>query len=1134
MPAIRPPSEKLGNLPSAWKPPDKDEPVEGVKEAKTNTEVFIACLRHMTEETRKKKRFKTRITLLNGRRVDIHRNTYAFALDAEEDVFEDPGVDVHINGIHVPGSIVSITASLPRTLLLALGQDFGESIEECHLQQDNISFLEKLLARYEVETGAKSHGSLRKVEADFSFADRVLLNKPKMLSHKVTIDPGDLNSDQHSFVATALSRDIAYLWGPPGTGKTKCLGALVSGLYEEEERSAIVSNTNKAVDQVLLKLCRDLVSRGRKKDLEDGRIIRLGIMHNEELETEFGEYLNIDRIVEAKGEEFEQEALRLRAQLKADADEVETLNEILTLIENLSGIQKEADFRLRQFSQANQEYKNAEFQLNKNLAKQEQLKRKKQSVGTRGFLGELFGQTSEQIDSKLVTCAEAESLLENRVERARETLDKTTNLKDKAVGVLSKVKSETRDMSPSDVHAELAKIRKRIKEDEATLALVTKKLDSLRKNLISEALVVGSTLAQVYLISELLGKCDNLIVDEASMAILPELYFAAALAKKRVVISGDFRQLPPIINSDNKTIKHHIGRNIFQVSGVGRRLFEGQKVSNAVMLSWQYRMPDMLCNQVSKFAYNSKLKTAPGFSLDEKPAPKGYQAPLTVIDTSGIRPFSTIEATGSRSNTIHAIIAKRLLREFASSDSYGSVGYIAPFKSQSELVKSMVKAGGFDDKVAAGTIHVFQGDEKDTIVLDTVDALGMDANLGIAISQDKPYEAQAMTVAMSRPRQRLIIVANLSVLDQKLPAQAFLRGILAEAESSGAVIKAEQVFEIKKIGKTVKAELLERHNELKKIKAEYQAKSNEVKKAEVDLRRMRKSAQEDIQERSSAVAETEKLLGQRSKEIEQIERDLVDKANEVERREIELQLAEENSKERVVKGDEFDDWFVSDLGNAVKSLVIYSGYFRTARIQKLINVFRAANNRGLKMRAIIPPPEANGTARPEEGRHAIGLLKECGFVVDMRASIHEKAIIIDESTIYNGSLNPLSFAGTTSETMIRSASSAHLCLSFWEKNSAYNLSLNKERANFTAKENPDCKSCGGETIYHKSQKARWFKCTECTDEIYIEGKKPMNTGATRKCEWCGGNMVKKPSKYGKPFWGCEHYPNTGCEFKIFD
>ena len=920
---------------------------------------------------------------------------------------------------------------------MALDRDLEETIDECQVQQDDSSFLVSLLARYEVETGEKDHKSIKKVKADFKFADRVIVNEAKRIRHAISVPPSELNSDQYSFVETALSHDISYLWGPPGTGKTKCLGTIIAGFYEVKERSAIVSNTNQAVDQVLLKLCRDLEANGRKKDLEDGRIIRLGLLQNEELKAEFGHYIDIDRIVETKGIEHERTAVRLRKQLKADIDELNALNEILSFMDDLEGLVKEAEFRRRCFIRAEQKYENESSRLKKNKAKQKALIQERGLIGNRGFLKEVFGKSKSQINQLLVQLEETEHKLNLTNQTASQEYKKNKELMDKAVKDLNKAEKATRNMSREEVIDELQFIGDRKDKSESELSKVNQELESLKKNIIKEALVVGSTLTKVFLSPAQVGKCKNLIIDEASMAFLPELYFAASQTEKRVIISGDFRQLPPIIKSDNATIMRSIGQNVFMKSGVGPQLFDGNEIINARMLQWQYRMPEWLCNQISEFAYNSKLRNAPGITFEKKPAPEGYDAPLIVVDTSEARPYCDIDISGSRSNTMHAVIAKRLIKEFSSNEHYGSIGYCTPFRSQSNLLKFMLKVEGLDQRVSAGTIHVLQGDEKDTIILDTVDACGPQ-NAGMHISQDNADKSQLMTVAMSRAKQRMIIIANLEELDRKLPARAFLRKVLSEAEKAGSIIKADEVIKVKDAGQTVRKELLKRNEELKKIKDNYRAKNAALKKAEKDLQLMKKAAEKDIEGRSSDLANMEKSLAEKSEESARVERELTNKKEDIRKRESDLRLIEANLNDCIIKEDEFDALFSFDVGKAKKSLVIYSAFITPQRVEYLSRVFEDAKRRGIAMRAVVPPPirGMNGSISIKDTQKAISLLKETGFVVDMRARIHEKAVMIDDHILLTGSPNPLSFSNINSETIIRLVQPG-ICLQFAQKNSAH-------------------------------------------------------------------------------------------------
>ena len=69
----------------------------------------------------------------------------------------------------------------------------------------------------------------------------------------VTLASSLLTDDQGRFVQEALSNDLTWLWGPPGTGKTTALAHLVSALHAVGKRALFVSNTNAAVDTALLR-----------------------------------------------------------------------------------------------------------------------------------------------------------------------------------------------------------------------------------------------------------------------------------------------------------------------------------------------------------------------------------------------------------------------------------------------------------------------------------------------------------------------------------------------------------------------------------------------------------------------------------------------------------------------------------------------------------------------------------------------------------------------------------------------------------------------------------------------------------------------------------------------------------------
>src|SRR5262249_1035453 len=121
-----------------------------------------------------------------------------------------------------------------------------------------------------------------------------------------------LNDAQRRFIALALVAPIAWLWGPPGTGKTCTLTPLVEALRGRTERTLGLAKTNKAVDQVLRALCRRI---GRNHPaIVDGEIVRVGRLVHPELEREWADAVVPEKIVERLSSELRGKAQALRAE----------------------------------------------------------------------------------------------------------------------------------------------------------------------------------------------------------------------------------------------------------------------------------------------------------------------------------------------------------------------------------------------------------------------------------------------------------------------------------------------------------------------------------------------------------------------------------------------------------------------------------------------------------------------------------------------------------------------------------------------------------------------------------------------------------------------------------------------------
>ncbi len=63
-----------------------------------------------------------------------------------------------------------------------------------------------------------------------------------------------LNDSQLQAIELSCRRTPAFVWGPPGTGKTTTLGHIITALMQQNKRILVTSTTNAAIDQALAKL----------------------------------------------------------------------------------------------------------------------------------------------------------------------------------------------------------------------------------------------------------------------------------------------------------------------------------------------------------------------------------------------------------------------------------------------------------------------------------------------------------------------------------------------------------------------------------------------------------------------------------------------------------------------------------------------------------------------------------------------------------------------------------------------------------------------------------------------------------------------------------------------------------------
>ena len=97
--------------------------------------------------------------------------------------------------------------------------------------------------------------------------------------------------------------------------------------------------------------------------------------------------------------------------------------------------------------------------------------------------------------------------------------------------LLTRLRGKDKAAAQSSVDEEEKKVAPVLRE----LANINKTLESMEKAVVAEARIIGATVTKTYLSPEQLGSFDVVIIDEASMVMLPAVYYVSGLSREKVI-----------------------------------------------------------------------------------------------------------------------------------------------------------------------------------------------------------------------------------------------------------------------------------------------------------------------------------------------------------------------------------------------------------------------------------------------------------------------------------------------------------------------------------------------------------------------------------------------------------------------
>ena len=601
----------------------------------------------------------------------------------------------------------------------------------------------------------------------------------------------------------ACGSSLTYTWGPPGTGKTRGIAHLIAALVEVGERVLVTSHTHAAVDQALY-----ATVKSETKDegplaahllVRDGKILRIG----RTADPKIPDSVRLDKVLEIKARELESAISQLEVKAKPLAERRAKCRAAISDWDKLT----ELTNRLREGGRAVQEAEGKQRQARAVISKSEKLlklQRTELEKAQRAWLWrtakvERATRTLQEAEAKLRKAEMALSMTFQETEVARRRVNEIEAEVTKQQTICERLPARgLLETKMSTLVGELGQIEEKIHA-------LQEEISKLVQNLVAEARVIFCTLTKNYVGKELEGqRFDAVIVDEISMALPPLIFLVASRANSRVILVGDFLQLPPVVRSDSQVSNARLREDAFHLAGVAQELRAVENCPVLTRLKTQRRMVPPIADVARHLAYGpdgihddaSVLNRETPIWLNFLPA-----NPLLLVDTADLHCWSGKQPGSlSRFNFYSATVAVELAAMAAAKvpeqmlDEAPPIGIVTPFAAQRRLLSKFLREMNLDRWVVAGTAHTFQGGQADLIVFDSVlDEPYWSARL--CAPADSKNVKRDLNVAVTRTKSKFIFIGSSEWLNKHAKPASGLGQMWAFLKDRADLISANELVE---------------------------------------------------------------------------------------------------------------------------------------------------------------------------------------------------------------------------------------------------------------------------------------------------------------------------------------------------
>ncbi|MBQ9239130.1 MAG: DNA helicase, partial [Treponema sp.] len=255
--------------------------------------------------------------------------------------------------------------------------------------------------------------------------------------------------------------------------------------------------------------------------------------------------------------------------------------------------------------------------------------------------------------------------------------------------------------------------------------------------------LIATTCSSAHKLGDAKPQFDMTIIDEASQCNTA-VSLVPIIRGRSLMLVGDPQQLNPVITLDagiNQALKekYTISDDYDYIThSIYKAFLANDAVSEEILLHNHYRCAKEIIEFSNKKYYADRLNVMRECRVKN---------PLA---------FCNVEDSGDSIKNSSQAEAKKVV-SYIKEHPDTRIGIITPFRNQKELIEEELKNAGLDiKKYPCGTVHAFQGDEKDNIIF----SLALTGN-----THEKTYDwlrnnRELINVATSRAKDKLLIVAD--------------------------------------------------------------------------------------------------------------------------------------------------------------------------------------------------------------------------------------------------------------------------------------------------------------------------------------------------------------------------------------